>query len=220
MQVSSKIALLCCSIASMLLLSCDQAVKPSATGIPQVEGLPSPPEVDASSAESVKSYVSWLSKEENGFNKRRVLGQFSFEALIEPPAYAVLLNHRGERITNDAINNEVKEQSEIFQMQFSIGADTLSKELLKYAVGDEEEYQRRVSYYSFGMDKDIYLVVGSDTIPCATYQWERGFDASKKLVFQLVFSKKQWKQNVNSFQLVFYDRVFNNGIIKFFFGQE
>ena len=70
------------------------------------------------------------------------------------------------------------------------------------------------------MDKDIYLVVGNDTIPCATYQWERGFDASKKLVFQLVFSKKQWKQNVNSFQLVFYDRVFNNGIIKFFFGQE
>jgi hypothetical protein len=105
-------------------------------------------------------------------------------------------------------------------MQFSIGADTLSKELLKYAVGDEEEYQRRVSYYSFGMDKDIYLVVGSDTIPCATYQWERGFDASQKLIFQLVFSKKQWKENVNGFQLVFYDRVFNNGIIKFFFGKE
>ena len=68
MQVSSKIVLLCCSFASMLLVSCENAVKHSATGIPQVEGLPSPPEVDASSAESVKNYVSWLSKEEDGFN--------------------------------------------------------------------------------------------------------------------------------------------------------
>jgi hypothetical protein len=122
-------------------------------------------------------------------------------------------------VTNDTINEEVKEQAKLFQIQFSIGSDSLDQELLKYGLTDEMEYQNRITYYSFNMNKDIFLVVGTDTLPCVTYQWERGFDLSRKLVFQLVFSAKDWKGKVDGFQLVYYDRVFNNGIIKFFYGK-
>ena len=85
----------------LLLHACTDEVDPASAGFSYVSGLPNPPQVNAESAESVKSYVSWLGNEENGYIKRRTIGSFWFEGLLEPPAYAVLLNHRGERVTND-----------------------------------------------------------------------------------------------------------------------
>ncbi len=220
MRGSSKSIIILFLCGFFGITACHDCVDNDFTGLPQVSGLPDPPIVDASSSESVKNYVAWLGNSENGFIKRRSFNQFSFEALIEPPAYAVLLNHRGERITNDTLNEEVIGQSDLFQMQLTIANDSTNNGILKYELGNAEELQGRMTYYSFEMDKDVFLVVNGDTIPCAAYQWERGFEGSGKLIFQLVFSNEKLKNPTNGFQLVFYDRVFNNGIIKFFYGKE
>jgi hypothetical protein len=84
-------------------------------------------------------------------------------------------------------------------------------EFLKFDLYEGNEYDRRVKYSAFEMQRDIWFITESnDTIDCLIYHFERNFDASPVGKFTLGFPCEK----CTSGTLVFEDRLFNNGRIK------
>lgn len=92
-------------------------------------------------------------------------------------------------------------------------------ELLKAGLNSREEYDRRVKYFSFGMQQDIRLVDGQDTLPCVMYHFERAYDVTPVCTLLLGFERAD-KNAERPKTLLFYDKVFNNGLLKFTFKEN
>jgi hypothetical protein len=76
-----------------------------------------------------------------------------------------------------------------------------------------------VAYSAFEMQKDIYLVDGMDTLPCVMFHFERSFDVTPFGHFSIAF-ENSGNRRFTEKQIVFTDRLFNNGTIKFLFQSE
>jgi hypothetical protein len=204
----------------VLIASCGEEIGQDLSGIDLMAHKLDVPTIDATSKESVAEYVNWVKDEENGLKQVKSIGDLTFEALLKPPVYCALIDSKGKSITNDELREQSVGQSELYQLEFSLQNKTCSDELLKCGVADMGEYQQRVQYYSFQLNNDAYLVIDKDTIPCGAHHWERAFDATNKITMQMVFDKPRTKLEFEKMQLVYYDRVFGNGLIKFMFGNE
>ena len=87
--------------------------------------------------------------------------------------------------------------------------------LLKYDLHSRKEYEDRVNYFAFGMQNDIRLVQGGDTLPCQLFHFERVYDVAPYATFLLAFPLG--KDYSSDKTLVLFDHGFNKGILKFFF---
>lgn len=204
----------------LVFTSCNEEVGPELSGIKLMAQDLDIPAVDATSNESIKTYVNWVKDEHNGLKKKKSLGDLTFEAMLKPPVYCALVDNKGKKLSNSELREQSEGQSELYQVEFSLENRNCSDELLKCGVGDMGEYQQRVQYYSFQLNQDAYLVIDKDTIPCGAHHWERAFDATNRITMQMVFDKPRTKLAFEKMQLVYYDRVFGNGLIKFMFGNE
>lgn len=105
-----------------------------------------------------------------------------------------------------------------FNLELSI--DGFNEELMHYRPdpsGSEAAYEERVSYYSFGMQKDISIVVGEkDTIPCTMYHYERNYGVSPNNRFMLGFEASALKNAV----LVYDNPYLPTGPVKFALSEQ
>ena len=92
-------------------------------------------------------------------------------------------------------------------------------EFIRYGNPSAEEYSHRINYCSFQMQKDIFLVEGDDTLACGLFHFERTYDIAPYATFLLGFPLKKEKQNKDKV-LVFNDRLFNKGTMRFVFKNE
>lgn len=173
---------------------------------------------------SKAEYNSWISSEANPMLFRKKIGKTEY-ALRYLPADFLAMREAG-KIADDSLVAEAKEHYEdmvYFQMKITIPG--VSYEPLKHDLpaGAEKgaEYDRRVKYCSFGMQNDISLVSEKkDTIPCSIMLYERSFDVAPVCNFQLAFNRTEIDRVTGNLSFVFYDNLFNQGIIKFTFRKE
>ncbi len=102
-----------------------------------------------------------------------------------------------------------------FNLEISI--DDFNEELLHYKPQPGDDYEERVAYYAFGMQKDICIVVAEkDTIPCAMYHYERNYGVSPKNNFMLGFNTSHVKDAV----LVYDNPYLPTGPVKFALNEQ
>lgn len=76
-------------------------------------------------------------------------------------------------------------------------------------------YEEGVKYMSFSLDKDFYVVTSkNDTIPCSGVNYERNFKVAPFQKVLLFFSGIDPKEKI---QLIYNDKLFKKGILKFQF---
>ena len=105
-----------------------------------------------------------------------------------------------------------------FNLELSI--DGFNEELMHYRPdpsGSEAAFEERVSYYSFGMQKDSFIVVAEkDTIPCTMYHYERNYGVSPNNRFMLGFEASGLKNAV----LVYDNPYLPTGPVKFALSEQ
>ncbi len=74
---------------------------------------------------------------------------------------------------------------------FSIKANRSQHEFLKQISSDYNEYQTNLHYYSFQIQKDIFLIEDGDTLVCDFIHMERTFDISPEIRMLLAFDASQ-----------------------------
>ena len=196
-------------LAAMIVLGCNEITTRNSESDFVVEPLVSfASTIDDSN--DWEDYKLWLKSEESRHYVSKELGGLRYSALLEPPLYSYL---KSEGV-NAKKNFDDSQYSNQIRIEFEIFALKGSGELAKYDVSGRDEYNERVNYYSFKFQDDVYLVLDSDTVACGMAVWEREFNASPRIKHQLLFTKPEGKKSIKDIQLVFYDRIFDNGIVK------
>jgi hypothetical protein len=162
------------------------------------------------------SYVSWFRSQEHGFKKRKTLNDLTYFLQYKSPEYIALIESHGEGIKKDSVEKRSKELQGLIYFDFSISLKGGQDELLKYQINSPADYQERVKYMSFDMQKDIKLVQDKDTISCGLYHFERIYDIGPYSNYLLAFDSKGIDLN-KELTFVFNDKVFHNGLVKFTF---
>lgn len=116
--------------------------------------------------------------------------------------------------TQAAFDSIVKGYDSLLFFNLEVSVDGFSEELLHYKtdVMNAGDFEKRVAYYAFDMQKDICIVLaGKDTIPCTMYHYERNYGVSPKNNFMLGFEASRLKDAV----LVYDNNYLTTGPVKF-----
>ncbi|MEQ1746403.1 MAG: hypothetical protein ABMA02_13320 [Saprospiraceae bacterium] len=84
-------------------------------------------------------------------------------------------------------------------------------DVLQHAAAGTDDYYQRIEYFSFGMQHDIRLLVGPDTLACKLYHFERNYGAAPYMDFMLGFETKPGSEFDRT--LLYDDRVYSSGLI-------
>lgn len=167
----------------------------------------------------VKNYVHWVQDAQHGFRKEKAIGDLTFSAQFKPFEYIVCLEEKKNELADSLVRLMVSELNEMQYYDLKITLNKSEGELLKYKLTSAQQYTDRVNYFAFGLQNDIQLIEGSDTLPCTLYHFERTFDASPACILLLGFPIDRHKVPADK-TLVLYDRTFNSGLIKFTFSKD
>lgn len=164
-----------------------------------------------------KDYIEYVTDSQSSLILTKDISDFSYTVQFLPAELMVLRELKSDTLTKKKIQLKLNELNELQYFIFSIENNKSGKELLKYGLENEIEYQARLDYFSFRMQDDIKLIDGSDTLSCELFHFERTFDLSPRLVFNVAF--KNLKTN-NSKVFAFNDFIFKNGAINLKFDKS
>ncbi len=208
MKVLLNIFLFCV----LVLCYCCKGDSNKETNITEIISLP---RLEPKKFEKPEQLVAFINNTENGFIKSKTLDQITYYGVLKPVDFLLAQKRLSEN--NDTLQKEDFEDLQYFDLRIKI--NDFTKEFIKYDLESPQQYRDRIDYCAFGMQHDIKLIDGKDTLNCVLFHFERGFDVIPYGHFILGF-ENQKNIMVNTKTLMFNDRLFNNGIIKFSFAPE
>lgn len=162
----------------------------------------------------LEQLVQWVSKEENDLSKIKEISEMSYHLSYMPKECMAYMELKNKAYSEDELQKVLSYYNEMTYFNFRIELKKGQGELLKYELKSPQQYTERISYVSFEMQKDIYLVQGKDTLLPGLYHFERTFDVAPFTTVMLAFDNKKFNPN-DEFTVVYNDRLFNKGFIKY-----
>jgi len=170
---------------------------------------------------SPAKYVEWVKDPSNGLLQSKAINEFEFTAQYKPLNFIVAQEERTNDLSDTILSSRKKELG-IDYLYYNFRIKNKEGELSPVGSGahSEQEYQRRLGYFTFDMQQDLYLLHGQDTFPCTMFQFVRNYDIAPYVEFALGF-KKQINTTLNQdITFVFEDRILGIGTTKLLFTQS
>ena len=163
---------------------------------------------------TVQEFISWCSDKNNKLNKSKDIADIQFGLSYMPAESMAVLELRTEEYDYPKFIEACNHYADMTYFNFKIEVINGSGELLKYKLESPSQYEGRVKYISFEMQKDIYLVQGKDTLLPGLFQFERIFEVAPYSTVMFSFDNKKFNRN-NEFTIVYNDKLFEKGFVKF-----
>ncbi|MGQ0829856.1 MAG: hypothetical protein ACT4ON_15825 [Bacteroidota bacterium] len=167
-----------------------------------------------------QDYVAWVQDMENGFKKEKTIDDLTFSVQYKPYEYIVFMEEKKDELPDTLVKRKMEQINDMQYYNLKITLNESAGELLKYKLTSQQQYQQRVSYFSFDMQNDVQLVNGNDTLPCILYHFERAYDIAPSGTFVLGFPLSKNESQEEEKTLLVYDRTFHKGLIKFTFRKK
>jgi len=121
-----------------------------------------------------------------------------------------------QKLTNTELFEAQKEYAKQSSFLLELKVLGYHDEMLKYEMGNLDQYYQRIEYYSFNVNEDIRLITNSDTIVCSQHHFERTYGLAPTIRLNLQFPIPEEQLVANKFiTLEFLDRVYEQGIVNF-----
>ena len=163
----------------------------------------------------------WKQDGKSQFEATKKIDDFSFTATYKPASVSAMEEETDSLKLNDTIAASFKQKIVSYQQMhlfnFSIVNKSFKHELIKFEANDNQQYYDRLSYYSFAVSQDAYVIEDKDTLPCKFVNFERTFEANPSIMLTLVFNRKSTVNQYKNLTLVFDDKIFNKGKLMFDF---
>jgi len=168
---------------------------------------------------SPREYFNWAKSKESGLQQAHSGNGVNFNLKFQPV----------DLIIANEIKNEISSEADYERRQRELGnlayfilkIESGAQDLLMHNLQDEQEYVRRVNYYSLDFQQNIIAVAGTDTIPCVLYQFENSYGVAPYINISLAFPGQFMEANKDQpVQVLINDQVFGNGILKFDYEQD
>lgn len=162
-------------------------------------------------------YVAWMRNPDNGLYKEKQIDEIIYSVQYKTPDYMACISADNKDSIKPAARPENNTET-IHFVDFKMTLENHEGEFLKHKLSSPAQYDSRVKYMAFGIEKDIFLVEGGDTIPCSICHFERAYDVAPEATVLLGFVSKQ--KYLKEKEFVFHDKLFGKGIIKFTFSKN
>lgn len=161
-------------------------------------------------------YVAWVQDETNGLSQTRSIMPLEVTALYKPLPYIIAQEERTNTIDPQQYTTRTKalEGMQYYTLQVGLEGNR-QKDITNYGITDGQAQQERLAYLSFGMQQDIHLVQGTDTLPCRLFHFERSYDLAAHRTFVLAFDQPKGSTPTQERTLVVELRPFKTGPLKF-----
>lgn len=158
---------------------------------------------------SPDQYADWMQQHHLTLKTSKNVGAFSMEATYLPADWLAIKEAGTANTTQIATARQAYAGLEYYQLRIALQSG--QGDLLQFGASSTGEYYQRVEYFSFGLQNDLRLLVGADTLPCKLFHFERNYGAAPYADFMLGFEEK----GGNNFDrtVICYDRVFTQSQI-------
>lgn len=159
----------------------------------------------------------YFNMEEAGWKSRQYsqhADDINFTATEVPIPFYILKSEGNEDLFRADSIEKVNKEERIIEFEF---AQDDEKDLLEKNF-TSLDYEESIKYMSFSIEKDFYVVTSKkDTIQCAGATYERNFKVAPYQKIVLFFSGIPPQDKI---QLVYQDRLFKKGTLKFKFEEK
>ena len=163
---------------------------------------------------TVQEFVDWCADDDHKLNKLKEISDMKYNLSYLPAETMAFLELRKETYDFSKFQKAKEGYSEMTYFNFKIEALNARTELLKYKLSSPAQYDERVKYMAFGVEKDIYLVQGTDTLNPGLCHFERIFEVAPHGTLLFGFDNTQFDKD-KEFTIVYNDRLFGKGFVKF-----
>jgi len=147
---------------------------------------------------------------ESGMRKEVEIDRHVYKFQYKPAAYML----KSEGLSGQELAEREKQLDSMVWFNISLSIKDFPSSPLRYGIKGIEEYNERLDYYLNRAAGDISLVYGKDTLRAYSYWFENNQNLSPEETIVVGFKLKDAKVPVKDLHLAFYDRVFQNGIVK------
>jgi hypothetical protein len=122
------------------------------------------------------AYLKWCRDNKQQLSRKQVPGAVSYEATFIPQDLSLIKQSKNSTLTKETVADHRSASKGRMSFLLSVSVPEMgSQEFLLYAPNGKT-YDEKLTYYAFGMQQDIVLVVdGRDSVPCTDYIFERSF---------------------------------------------
>jgi hypothetical protein len=166
------------------------------------------------------AYVQWVEAPENGLLLTRSIGEYEF-ALQYKPAEYVVLQENGPGVPAAKLQQGCADIADMEYFTFRIGKKG-GTDLLKDDVSTTDQFTSRLAYFSAAMQRDLFVVSGTDTFPCLLFHFERTYGVDPRSTFLLGFDITTLKNGNTPAELIFGydDKELGTGPVLFTFSPD
>lgn len=138
------------------------------------------------------------------------------------PIEEVVLNDCGDCTLTDSVYRKLFDKhKELQYYTLTLVSDDENEILEHYSNESDEAYYQMLDYLENGIQDDIYLLQGTDTLPCVISHYERNFGLSANNKVSLAFKNTEPQRPfLHDKILVYNDRLFNTGELRFKISKE
>jgi hypothetical protein len=175
---------------------------------------------DRPSSLSPREYIKWVEDEDNGLLVDRKMPPLSYRVQYKPVDYIIAREERTDKLSKETI---LKRRKDLQKMDyFTLRISTNGKDVLNEGVQSKEEYYMRQNYLTYDFQKDIALVIGTDTAGCSLFQMVGNYGLAPYVDFVIGFERKANEENevTADREVILADQTFGNGILKFIIKKE
>jgi len=148
-----------------------------------------------------RDYIDWMKDKSNGYSVESLQKFGKIEVEQRTAKYMALVSLRGEVLTEEVVSERTKEYQGSYYFNLKISEDAPAQK-------NTRQYYQSIEYLTSYIQKDLFIVQGSDTIPCSLHHYERTYGISPSQNILLVFDKKDEKEDFNG-KLIFNDQFFS-----------
>lgn len=159
-------------------------------------------------------FVIWVNNKENKLLKVKEISDINYQMSFTTKECLAYQELKDEEYTKEKFAETTKHYEGMTYFNFKIEVEEGAGELLKYKLASPQQYNSRITYMSFEMQKDICLVQGKDTLYPGLYHFERIFSIAPYATVLMAFDNKKFNTD-EEFTIVYNDRLFNKGLIKY-----
>lgn len=166
-------------------------------------------------------YVKWVKATDNGLKKIKEMSHYAFEVQYKPLDFIVAQEEKTNDLAEDILVKRKEELGEDYYY-YNLRIKSLEGNLspIGAGVGTNQQYNQRLSYFTFDMQEDLYLLEGQDTLPCTMYQFVRNYDVAPFVEFALGFKKKKKGPIQEDLTFVLEDRILGIGSTRIIFEEQ
>ncbi|MBL7884406.1 MAG: hypothetical protein JNL69_10090 [Bacteroidia bacterium] len=166
------------------------------------------------SSMSLDRFVEFVANKENQLTKNKEISDINFQLAFMPKEYLAYLELKNENYSKEQFAKTASHYEGMSYFNLRLHLLKGQGELLKYNLSSGQQYEARIKYMSFEMQKDVFLVQGNDTLLPGMFHFERIFEVAPYATVMLAFDNAKFNQE-EEFTIVYNDKLFNKGFIKY-----